>query len=563
MTAPLMSSLAFADRPARAEIKLGKWVGFLQADGQSEGIALSMDSLIVKPSDLNEYPHLTFLVTLGLGGYQTSEYQTEYYGDPHYDFDQGLLTLDSPTNDMVITALVYADPTEMKGRAFIRSSATWATVYLLFQSDEPAEGPPTEATPPLAPKLAGQYEGTCGTEAAALQIETGRGLTDEAPPVASGLFRYTITGALGIANGRCSSVNGAGRPSWCIDHGFSAGTYDFLSGKLQLKGGLESDTCTRVQDGLTCTVRMVPADPDATRLVAATCELRKIGTEIRPYRSSFREFDLNPTPAALQPLPAPFPPFSSDLVRALSGGFSGYLHHTATNKYQPVRLNVVATTSTENSHNPNAVYLSTTSVLYFDATAPTDFWSQKFDRQPFNLVKGFTLSSADSDAFLQVTRWTQAYVEGDWYSKQFGWIGTFQVSKGGVFPPLPAAAKPIENVSGMTFGPQERMDSPDADHWELDIQVPNQPLRSDKSYLLFHGNYRLFAGGVGWPTRRITRGAYDVYSGAVAWVADDSTGDAKVVSGSIASDGLKLFWPNDRVWSVSVLDWSFGTYLKN
>lgn len=543
------------DRPARAQIRLGKWIGFLQPDDRAEALALSMDTFLVKPRNSADSPRLSLLLKVGLGGYAGAEYETQLFDDPNYDFDQGLLTLDVPENEMVVNAFVYAEPTEMKGRVFFRSTAVGGTLYLYYVSDEPGDDP--EPTPPLAPALAGQYEGTCNGERAVMQIETARGLSEEAPPLATGLYQYKITGGLGIDNGRCSALS-ANRPAWCIDHGYSSGTYDFVSGKLFLSGNLETDVCTRSGNDLSCRVRIVPRDVDARALTDATCNLHREFAPLAPLRIESRRYTVAPGQGQRDPLPAPNPPYSRDLVAAASGAFSGYLHHESNDLYQAVRLSVAATTSTPNPHIENDVFVSVASVLFFGQGASADYWSQQYDRQILNLVAGFTLDSPQSDSFLQITRWTAGYIEGVWYSHAFGRVGTFQVAKGG-WPAISPGAVMLPPISGDTSGPLERI-AVGREYWDLSLAVPNQPRTVEKSYLLFQGNYRLYAANVGWPTRRITRGAYDFYSGAMGWLIDDGTGDARLVTGIARAEGLSLFWPSDRVWSVGILSRESGTY---
>lgn len=560
----LCAATALAEPPRKpgGQIKQGKWVGYVQPDGSPDAIALTMDCFLVQPDDQRESPRLNLLFKLGLGGYGTPEYESQIFEALDYNYEEGLLTLDNPRNDMLITASVYASPrTQMEGRVVFRSSALAGKLFLDHQTDEPGGTPPKP--PPLAPLLAGQYEGLCGDEKAVLQLETGRDLIPDASPSPAGLEHYQITGAVGVENGQCSSVNGPDRPIFCVDHGFSSGTYDFVGRKLFLTGTHETEDCAREEDGLSCRIRFVSKDPNERLPVERSCRFRRPKPAAAPFKAARRRFHVTPSAAEKAPLPKSAPPLSKALVAAANGSFLGYLHHEGRDVYQPVRLNVVATASTDNLHVENNVFVSVLGILYFSRGVSDDFATFHFDRRVLYVVPGYSLGSRDSDTFLQVSQWTNGFVSGVWYSHAYGRIGTFEAVKGTALPPLPVEARVIESAAGVFRGPDERSQG-GRDYWDARVVFSRQPTRTEKHTIFLQGNYRLHAGGVPWPTRRISQGTYDFYTGAVAWLLDDPNGDAKLVTGFVdGPDMLKLFWPNDRVWAVSVLDRFFGSHRRH
>lgn len=559
---PRLSAVAAPERKPGAPMKLGKWVGYLKPEGSADAIALTMDSFLVQPDNKKEFPRLNMLFKLGLGGYFGPEYETEIFEVTENDYYEGVLTLDHPHNEMVITASVYATPrTQMEGQVFFHSTPISATFFLEYQTDEPGGAP---AKPPvLAPSLAGQYEGSCGSERAVLQIETAKGVTELVPALATGLNHYKITGALGMENGECSQVNADGRPVWCVDHGFSSAIYDFLQGKLYLSGMQQTEECTRNRDEFTCLMRVVVKDPEKKTRVAQTCRFRKTQSGTTAFKMSRRRFHVVPTEEQKKPLPKSQFPASKALVAAARGSFFGYLHHEQLDRYQPIRLNVIASASTDNLHIENNVFVSVTSVMYFGRGLSSDFWAQQFDRRVLYLVPGYTLGSGQSDAFLQITQWTQGFISGVWYSDGFGRVGTFEVVKGSELPPLSSEARMIEGITGRYRGPEERSQG-GREYWDSRLLVPRQARSRDKGYVLFQGNYNLFAGGHAWATEKIMQGSYDVYTGALAWLTENNAGgESKLVTGFIdGTDGLKLFWPNERAWPVSVLDHAWGTHRR-
>src|SRR3989338_8130673 len=97
----VLAIFAVAEEPPRrpgGEIKIGKWVGYLKIDGSGDAIAVKMDSLLVKPNPKKDFEFLMLIFKLNLGGYGSSEYETEIFEDLQYDYDQNILTLDEPKN---------------------------------------------------------------------------------------------------------------------------------------------------------------------------------------------------------------------------------------------------------------------------------------------------------------------------------------------------------------------------------------------------------------------------------------------------------------------------------
>ncbi len=564
---PFLSSQALPERAPGGEIKKGKWIGYLKPDDSRDAIALTLDVYLVKPDDIDESPRLTLLFKLGLGGYLSSEYETESFEALEYDWEQGLLVLDNPRNEMVINAFVYSSPrTQMEGKVYLRSAATTATLFLEWQTDEPEEdGPPTSPREKLAlaPSLTGQYEGMCGTEKAVLQLETAKGLTLELPFPTTGLHHYKITGVMGVENGLCPRVNPPNLPQWCVDHAFSSGSYDFFQRKLYLSGMLETDECTREGEDLTCRMRLLPKGGEKTDLVEETCKFHKVRHTIANFTASLRRFHVAATAEQRKELPPPVLPLSKDLVAAANGTFFGFLHNEYLDRYQPLRLIVNTTTSTEFQHNPNNVFVSVSAVLNFGSDLSGDFSPQQFDKRSLYLVPGYTLNSEESDTFLQVTEWKKGFISGEWYSRAFGRVGTFEVVKGNGLPVIAPEARFVDSIAGHFRGPGEK-DPTLKDYWDLRLVVPKQPRSPLRSYVVFQGNTQLFAGGVSWPIRKILGGAYDFYTGAIAFMTDDNGApESKLVNGIVDGPSkMRLFWPNERSWAVGVFDYELGTHLR-
>lgn len=541
------------------EIKTGKWVGYLKPEGTTEAIALTMDSFLLKPDSVKESERRVLVFKLSLGGYQSTEYETQTFENLDYDFDLGSLTLDDPHNEMVISAVVYSNPVQMEGTVYLRSAAMRGTLKLDFVTDEPEDEPDDgkPARPMLVPKLAGQYEGVCAGKKAVLQLETAKGLSSDSTTPTTGLHHYLITGVVGVENGLCPRVNPPSRPNWCVDHAFSSGSHDFYQGKLSLSGTLETEECTREGDEFSCRMRLLPKEDGP--LVEETCRFRKTQSSTTELTVYPRRFHVSATAEQKLPLPTEDPPASKALVDAAKGSFYGYLHHETMDRYEPLRLDISATTSSVHPHIPSNVFASVSAVLGFGRQLTSaEYWAQQFNRRSLYLVPGYTLMSDESDTFLQVTEWKQGFISGIWFSRSFGRVGSFEVVKSAKLPDLSPSAKMVGGIAGRFLGP---LGNEDKDYMDLRVVVPKQPRFAEKSYLIFQGNYQLVAGGVPWPIKKIARGSYDIYTGAVGWNAEAASGgEMTLVTGySDGPIGLKVFWPNDRNWAVGVFDRVLGS----
>ncbi len=557
-----LPTLSFAQTSGVNEIKVGKWAGYLKMDGATDAIALKMDSYYVEPNDFKDFQYLRLVFKMSLGGYLSPEYETETFNELQYDWYSGVLTLDEPKNQMVVRATVTGGlRPKMEGTVEIRRSTPPASgkIFLQYRGDGPADWDSPED---LVPSLAGQYEGTCGGKSSVLQLETGKGLTREVPVMTTGLHHYNITGGMGIENGYCPRTRAAGLPSWCGDHVFTAATYDFFQSKLYLTGIRHTDECSRNGGELICKTEVLTKTAGGeVELVPDTCRFKKQNAMVNSKFKIFpRLYSLTPSDEQSKSLPSSGPKEVKDLAAAMDGTYFGYLHHEYRDRYQPIQLKSVASISTDNTHNQNEVFVSVSSVQHFGRGISSDMLANQFDRRASWLVLGYLLASEESDVSLQVLEWKRGFISGVWYSKDFGRVGTFEVVKEAQLPPLDRSAQTVPPLAGNFRGPKE------ADrnwYWNLKTVIPKQP-RGANSFLVFQGNYWLYTNGFTLPLRPL-RGAYDVYTGNVFWLADSGRGeDPQLVTGNISGvDQLNLFWPSERSdMSVEVSERKLETFVR-
>lgn len=175
----------------------------------------------------------------------------------------------------------------------------------------------------------------------------------------------------------------------------------------------------------------------------------------------------------------------------------------------PVRLDVVSFSSTENPHNPNQMMVSATASFFLGRDFSGPFIIQRFDPRSFYLRPGFMLSGSAADSFLNVTNWKSGFLSGNWISRSFGKVGTFQFIKGEVAP-LPASAKAVQSFAG-SF---ERM-LVRSKQW-IRFFFPTQADHLKDQVIPLSGSYQAVAGNA--PVRLIEEGTFDLFTGRLGWI---------------------------------------------
>jgi hypothetical protein len=548
------SSPAFA---SGGELKLGRYVGYVKLDDTGEKVALVANTFIVQPEDFTEFPKLNAIFTMFLGGYGAPEYVTETFEDIRYDFNNGQLSLDEEANDLVVTGEVNESPgTFISGQVWLRSAARSGTLCLAYETDEPGEENACQdemgdrpSAPEFVPALRGRYEGQCGSEHAAIQITTGKGLSSEetgAPADRRGLHGYGLVAQLAFDDPTVCGAASPPQPAWCVSRTFTAGAYNFFSGRLMLDDARGTTSCNLAAGRLRCRLQLM-TDP-------VDCDLQKTDVAAAPYRSFSRSFTVRTTAEQRAELPPPSPPRHTELVSALRGQFYGYVHNELTDRYQPMRLNVIPTVSTVNPHNENELFVSTTVVTYFGRTLSPEFWPQPLAKRSFYLRPGFTLESPEVDGFLQIEDWRTGYVRGVWYSHAFGRVGSVQLVKGDALPPLDVDARIVPSIDGAFQGPPRGELS-----WSFATAIPTQPTGREQSTFVFEGSARL-SGGLVRPIR-MARGTYDVYTGALSWLSGEET--PRMVMGRVDDEGtMALLWPGASIWGARLSGYEFAPFLQ-
>lgn len=551
-----------AAQAAGGQLIHGHYVGYLKIDGRAERFAAQADFYLEAPDEWTVFPSLHALIKLNLGGYHSTEYLTYSYKNIRSDFDRGTLEFDEATSDLVISGLIRSSEghTHVEGKAWLRSTAQTGTLVLDLVTDEPADEelapPDANLKIPFAPKLDGQYVGTCDGKESVFQIQTARALRlRETEKDGGSALAYEVVARIGS---RSNGEKGDVVSPWTAIGNFAGGFYDPFRGRLLFLGpSSTSIQCSRLLSKLTCSYRILKTK--------VQCKFERESTKTRGPETFPRQFHLKPTSEQMSPLPDAGTVPDAELASLLEGHYSGFLHHESLNLYQHVALRVVATVSTENPHNPNKIFVSATSVVSFGEPKQEQFISHRYDPRSFYIRPGFVLNATGTDSFILITSWTKGSIKGEWFSQNFGRVGTIELIKGDAGR-APASIALMKSWHGeFTGGAIDGGGNPTlpqkTDRW-FSMLMPNQPAERSESAVPFVGSYQSLSGFT--KIEPINRGMFDPYTGAIAWAFSQYEG-LTIVSAQLNPDGtLSVFWPPaPNIFPTTLGDYRTTTFRKS
>ncbi len=527
---------------ARADqMNYGKYFGIIQMDGQPEAIAVLLDAFITQINDPTVYPALDVVVRVNLGGYSSSEYVGYHYYDPTFNFEKGILQLNDPKDDLTATLQVTNTNSEsiLEGSITHRltnSKGRMRVTMKLFG------GHPVMPTEPLQTLLKGDYFGSCGTDQAELQIETGRGVGASAP--GNALSGVSITGRLGYTNGPLCYPDATNK--FCALYPYSVGTFSPFTNRLKMQAKLGTLECSKSYDQLNCNV--IGYDK------SGSCVLTKKSSLPTGPAQIPANLLLNVSTDLKLPLPAPAPPGNDDLISSLNGNFYGFLHFENRDEYQLMEMGVVATTSTENPHIQNQVMVEPTILLRLGSSwSSTPALSIAYPQRVFWLNTGFAFQSVGGDYFAVIGTWQKAYLNGVLYSRSFGRVGTFEMQKG-TPPEIPVNMALLPDPSGNYRGPN------DGPYFlknlrSILVDIPNDTQGADQMGVPLVARY----SGPGQMTT-FDSSSLDLNTGSLSFLFKKPGGDS-LVTGAIGPNGnLKLLWPVGPVLGAPMSGYGAFTY---
>ncbi len=433
---------------AHAQLAYGKYFGTLQIEGRAPPLAISLDAFLLQVDRPAVYPALNVIVRANLGGFNGSEYVSYNFYNPTYNYEQKILQLNDPKSDL--TATLQVTQTEsaviLEGPAAYRPTNTKGRLRLELAINDSLS--PKSLSVGLQPQISGEYVGRCGRDKAKLQIETG--VVGAANQPGNALLGFSITGRLGFMNGPLCFGNAAEK--FCSLYTYSTGTYSPYTGRLVMRGPRGTIDCSASKESLQCTAQGYDK--------SGACTFEKQSVLASAPKNFPKAFQLNASADKMRNLPAPNPPANYELLSALNGDFYGVLHYENRDVYQLTEMSIVASTSTENEHIPNQVFVEPSLSLRLGKSwADAPAISIAYPQRVFWLNKGFAFQVGANEYILVIETWRVGYIRGVVYSKHYGRVGVVELIKGEK-PQLPRDLDLISNVAGAYLGPNEKTNVP-------------------------------------------------------------------------------------------------------
>lgn len=346
--------------------------------------------------------------------------------------------------------------------------------------------------------LSGQYDAVCDGHQSSLQIEYSRWNRMPSEPQGGFFPGGMLTGRLGVSaldSCKGDSLN-------CVQRIFRSGTFDPFTGQLAMHS---------LQGKTECRVSGFSVNCEACNFSRTSSGS---GSNISLNNQSFQRAEETVYDAGAPVDLASHP-------GAMAGGFYGYLHHEATNAYQPLSMSF-------NWDSASSTY-SAVSALYFGAATSNEFVAYRFDPVPSRALEGRLTLDGPGEAFVIVTATGSKGLWGIWYSKTHGRIGTVSLVRNSMPPLMVDESLLISSIGGVYSGEQ----------WQLDIKVAANVSENHHEFypLRMFGEAR--EKGESRKRRLIQDGTFDFYTGVVALRLDDG----RIIVGRTGNTGLNLFWP--------------------
>ncbi len=401
---------------------------------------------------------ISAVLKLSFGEATRGEYVSYVFDKVRFNLLTGALAFDQADQGLTIVVSKFKNG-QMEGtvRAPLLGGAP-VTIELSKKDD-------VKAKFPLLKELSGIYKSKTGT----LQLQAYRSPQEKADGGASPFGENEIRAHLGRVNENLGGL--------IVDSIFNEASYDFFKGTLSLFGNLDPLDCTVDIEGIVCdgeTFKREKTD-DGERIL---------------QKPAFWDQELD-TPGNPAVAPA-----------SLSGQYWGYIHLELRNQYQITGLNIVAVPG----EGEGGFQISAVASVHFGDNKSPEAIPFKYEPRNFPLFSNqFVLKRDENDAIIQINSWKDGVLKGQWYSRCFGRVGTFELKKD-MLRALPQEARLLPSLGGIR----------NSDFWQIRLNVAARPIvihSANPFSPLSFGGYFWDSQRVVIPKSYIRGGSYDYYTG--------------------------------------------------
>lgn len=362
---------------------------------------------------------LKAVLRLHFGDFSSTEYLTYRFDSVGFDPSAGVLSFKKPSAELTLKVKKTRDPSsEIIAEAWSSYSGNFLGTFFLKNKDRSNQMPDH----PIIEPLWGEYKGKCDGLTSYLQIKVAR--TSSLYEGTENPYRsFRIFATFAEPDPSISIVCHHIPPRPCVKKIYVGGIYNFHSGLLELQG-TPSRKCQVGATGINC----------------EGCEYKRVSkppTNRAWQRISHKDHfgDLSSGKVAL---------FSGD---ALSGTYSGYLHHQLLNIYQTAQIRI------ESKRVGDTINLNAVAKLYFGDRHSNEAIDYRFDPQTLNAASSNPIllytDGPRTDALLQITSLSEGEIRGIWYSSLYGKVGNFYLKTGD--PPVLAKSDTVMEPVGAHY----------------------------------------------------------------------------------------------------------------
>lgn len=478
-------------------------------DGQiklSSGLRLDVTLELFKAQEDKEWRKLKAFLKVYLS---QDEFLVYEYEQVKYNFETGMMSLESDETSITLSNLAYMDHGDMgmlSGEASVDFGLIKGSIQLETRDPEM-----NSIRLKTNLSITGEYTGTCAGKPCFLQLLTARDFKNDEGNLNNPLARFAITGSLGIQNG----------PQVLVDAIVKEAYYDPFRSELSLKmdyaGIIKSFTCkptirSNKINGIDC------GDIKFERVNSLTSNIEPaIGQKVKFLP------DTSPKLSELSP------------ATELAGSFNGGLVIGSSNTVLPMAIKIVSKRYATNSMVITKNMISGVAELMMGSSS----LSFKLKERPFldssssiNNNKNLLLFESNSKLSIVINQWTKTSISGEAYHSSYGQIGRFQANRDAQKLPLDATEQPtmLPVVDGNYQG---------AD-WKLSLSSSvYEEGSSSNVYAPLHFKGTLKKGTTG-PLINIINGTYDFILGVINLETDDG----RILKGFVNQGELELLLPS-------------------
>lgn len=461
---------------------------------------------LVKDPDKND--NYRGFVRVAAGGFDSHEYVTAYFAAIHFEAPTSNLVFGGGSDDFQIV------DAKLEGhflRATIEVPGEHVTLPLELTVDDGGDAVGFDGLP-IAGHLTGHYVADCYGQRESLQLEASRWRGKRGTDTTS-FGGYRVFGRHGkFDEFMCGDKNQA-----CVSDTYPDVKVQFFARTLQLSAK-SNDSCDITGTSIAC--------GDVCSFVKDTGTPHTVLDTAGDERQHPRAFHI-PSAAAAAAIDSGLGQTQEPKGRA--GQYYGYVHHEGRDTYQLLALNVrsapeidIATGAAKSGEFVTAV-----ATLYFGEGDSSEFVAYRFKEAIAPAAGGPLVFEGDGEAIFVIDNWQGPSIQGTWYGKAFGRIGTVELTKN-LVPPLGQGASIVQRLTGHYQG----------EGWEFEMAVSANlsEQTSDFYPLKIYGWARERLNNA--RRRTIEDGVFDFYTGAIAFKLDDG----RTVLGRMTTQGMELHW---------------------